>query len=424
MLHQSPKNPESPTRNGDMSWPMYSHNLPEPTGETWLGEPGQVALTRSLQPGESVTVNTTLSLYEPQDVEQSLGFRASVPMVVHAGGKELLAVDLSSFPTGHSGWKRLRTPHGYHDFAADMLLVSLPEWQQSGGDRGFKALRAGEQLTFGRDNPSVLKRFDGLDELSRRHFSLDYSQAGLQLSDLQSSNGTQATYLPYRVRGDRTVLAGQRLQNEGRFRRADEQSPHGYMDGLPIIGRESRRVSGGVYLGGSAREAITVLPDQDPRIEAAYQRFAARQMLGQAVRRVLRPSVESDVRGNLRAVKTAVRATMTYASDEVDTLSLQYRGDQQVSLGEFIERGIGVCRHQGLLAAYFMERMTEDGRLGGIRIRMSRSSIPEFGGTHAWAELVAHDGREYVVDPAQNFVGRKEDARRKPGAWDYNMPLR
>ena len=113
---------------------------------------------------------------------------------------------------------------------------------------------------------------------------------------------------------------------------------------------------------------------------------------------------------------------MKYDGDAVEELSATYAGDLNVSIGEYIEKGIGVCRHQGLLAAYIVEKMISDGKLAG-KAKVERNTIQEFGGSHAWATFEAEDGTEYVIDAAQNFVGKKQDARKIARAWDYYLPI-
>jgi hypothetical protein len=87
-------------------------------------------------------------------------------------------------------------------------------------------------------------------------------------------------------------------------------------------------------------------------------------------------------------------------------------------LSVFVRRGFGVCRHQGLLAAYLLERLVDDGILQG-HAGVERNELPDAGGGHAWA--IFHTSNEsIVVDPAMGFLGTKDEARRE-GHHEYAL---
>ncbi len=383
-----------------------------------------VFIPRQLIADESETVGTNVSVYDPKDVEAVLGFRASVPVIVEADEKRLMVVDLRTYPRSDDGYRTVPRKNGRTiNFGADFLLVSADEWYESDGRRGYKAIRADEPVVFGRGDEVIAQRFDNTLEVSRKHFGIEYvSGIGIKVTDLGSSNGTKLTAAPYDVQADRSSLIKIRMEGDSRCGEPDAAGPYGYLDGAPIIGRNSPRIAGGVYLGGSSREAIGVKPEEDPRIEAAYQQFTRKKTLKQFFKRVVL-SESPDLIQQLEDVNDAVRRIMRYDGDAVKQLSARYSGDRLVSLGEYIENGIGVCRHQGLLAGYFLERMLADGKIVGRRAKVERNTIPEYGGSHGWGVLEAQDGTEYVVDPAQGFVGTKEEARKRQGAWDYYLPL-
>lgn len=69
-----------------------------------------------------------------------------------------------------------------------------------------------------------------------------------------------------------------------------------------------------------------------------------------------------------------------------------------------------------------LQRLVEDGTLKG-RVRIERNTIPEYGGTHAWASFISPDGNEYVIDAAQDYVGTKKEAQTRNKSWDYYLPV-
>lgn len=412
--------------------PLPNHQLYPPTYEapdqtgSDLPEIDSVFIPQELTPNQPKMIAEGISIYEPSDVAAVIGFKASIPAVIEAGDKRLMLVDLRSYGYGSNGYRSVHRSQGRSiDFNADFLLVSPEEWHESDGRRGFKAIRANEPVVFGRRDEKLNQRFDISDLVSRSHFRVDYSPGnGIAVTDLGSSNGTAVVSSPYNMQAERSSLAVARLRGDSRYHGPDERAPYGYLDGNPILGRESHRVAGGVYIGGTNREAITVLPDKDPRIEDAYQNFAHEKTIKKVFRRIVTgPEQAPEVQDQLRSVLDEVKKLMRYDGDAVEAFSAKYAGDRAVSLGEYIEQGVGICRHQELLAAYFMERMVADGKLAG-RVQLQRNTIPEYGGSHGWSSFRGYDGTEYVVDPAQDFVGTKAEARKQPGAWDYYLPLR
>src|SRR5579872_5507512 len=58
-----------------------------------------------LVPGQPEIIDTSVSLYDPHDIVDFLGFEASIPAVIDAGDKQLMVVDLR-FQTDISGARR------------------------------------------------------------------------------------------------------------------------------------------------------------------------------------------------------------------------------------------------------------------------------------------------------------------------------
>lgn len=92
---------------------------------------------------------------------------------------------------------------------------------------------------------------------------------------------------------------------------------------------------------------------------------------------------------------------------------------QKVALNKYIQKGVGVCRTQGVLSAYLVERMIGENRLEGtVSVdRNTRKTLDGIAGGHTWARYRDTEGTVYIIDPAQGFVGCLEDATDKN--WDY-----
>jgi hypothetical protein len=219
----------------------------------------------------------------------------------------------------------------------------------------------------------------------------------------------------------RTWAAVNRLREKGVWRPPDREGPYGYYGTDPIIGSKSPRISGGVYPGGAPREAITLKPDEDPRIVDVFDILLQRIVLRKMIGKIDFNQTESDMQ-KLSLVNSTVRRVIPYDAHTARIFSYPYSDDKKISIGEYIERGFGVCRHQGALAALLTEYLNDLEKLPG-KVRLERNDIPDVdGGVHAWAVYVRADGREYAVDPTHDFVGPKAEAERMLGISGYYVP--
>lgn len=128
------------------------------------------------------------------------------------------------------------------------------------------------------------------------------------------------------------------------------------------------------------------------------------------------------IRDILKIVMNKVKEVMPYDGLKTESISRQYNGDMLVGLSTFINEHAGVCRHQGLLAAYIIENLIREGLMTGA-VGVERNTVKEIGGTHAWAVFktkVDEDEELFVVDPAQSFVGTKAEALNE-GRWKYRL---
>jgi hypothetical protein len=305
------------------------------------------------------------------------------------------------------------------------------------GKIGYLGISYGQTVTVGRQDRSGALAYD--NTVSLRHFEGSYGRHGLAVTNLYPTNSTwltlpdpnprnekyevahprQADRLrdapgrsPENVKGEiRTHYAVARAESSNFYGYPDQESPYGYYYNRPIIGRYSKGVDGGVYMGGSSREAIVVDGDS-PLMTETYD--AIKYNLTSQLKSLGTMS-ELDM---LQVVVNHVKDVMPYNGNKTSAISRQFHGDQLVNLSQFLENRAGVCRHQGLLTSYLTERLIRDGFLEGT-VAMERNESPDNGGVHAWG--IFHGKETYVMDPAQKgFVGTKEEARRRH-LWKYDL---
>ncbi|GEM_PF-3983775 len=199
----------------------------------------------------------------------------------------------------------------------------------------------------------------------------------------------------------RTRMGEDRISNTPFYKPPDEYSQYGYYQNHHIIGRNSR-VSNGVYLGGGAREAIVV--QNNEILDSCYAKLV--QHIENA-----KPAKEQI----LELVYDEVRTIMPYDNQTVKKIISGRKKDNKILLSKFIHSG-GICRHQALLATFFLERLIDDGLLTG-RANIHRNQIVGRG-SHAWAQY--HDGGEqiYVIDPAQGYCSLLNKAPKT--GWFYS----
>jgi hypothetical protein len=296
--------------------------------------------------------------------------------------------------------------------------VTAPSPDSTG--TGFQAVEVGPLQTIGRYHHT--DRFEYARTVSGNHFQVGFLDDLPVIKNLKPKNGTSIighaikdlseANEPRGMPAQRTVLAMDRVWHNPNYRPPDNESPYGYYIDHKVLGRRSKEIQNGVYLGGSAREAIVVDGDSEA-LEYAYDKLYARIIPDNPEQHLLRntPAI-------LNTVEEVVQSLMDYEPDRTEELSQAHAQDQLINLSTYVEAGVGVCRHQGLLAAYLLERLVLDGVLDGT-VAIERNTIPDGGGTHAWATFA--EGNElYVVDPAQGFTGTKAQARTQE-RWPYGL---
>jgi len=177
----------------------------------------------------------------------------------------------------------------------------------------------------------------------------------------------------------------------------------------PIICRDSP-IDGGVYLGPTAGEAIVVDSEKYPAINNLYK--------------IAKMKATEDGKINkhkvLQAVFGTVKDTIPYNENGVNALldDIVTGDDVKISLDVFINSKAGVCRHQALACGALLEKFKKEGHVKGTP-SIDRNAI--YHGGHAWCRYTNSVGDVFILDVAQDYLGRLTDAP-KDKRWPYERP--
>lgn len=248
------------------------------------------------------------------------------------------------------------------------------------------------------------------------------------MSLLEADPGTRAADDKPFIMGawGKTVKAvqGFNARHPDRFVPPDQHAPNGYYqdpsrpgERFPIIGRDND-VNGGVYIGEGSREIILVEAKKQKEEKGSLEGLYEWVKVSLSVLKNLKPKWgEQEI---IEAVYKMISERMKYDSQEVNRLTAD-KNDQIVPLEEFLEKGVGVCRHQSLTGSYLLQRLKKDGVLPeGVQISSDRNKM--FGGGHAWVRITLSNGEVMIMDAAQGYCGLLKDAGEKSRGWVYDRP--
>lgn len=233
---------------------------------------------------------------------------------------------------------------------------------------------------------------------------------------------------------NRTAAIEGRLRDTPDYRPPSIEAPYGYYGGRKIIGSGMSEVIDGVYLGGGAREAIVVkekLPDErgelhDAAILKAYlafmlKRYQACERNGKEFYSNLLLDAFKEVSAMMRYDEAAVNAIVGQA--------MARQPDQKIALDRFVNGHVGVCRHQALLMAYFLQKLIQEpnpryGLRGTFSLERNSVATPtQAVGAHVWVRFTsANSGRVYILDVAQNVCAELKTVIGDPTKWVYARP--
>lgn len=210
------------------------------------------------------------------------------------------------------------------------------------------------------------------------------------------------------IEWDKTDMGVARVQNSPFFVEGEKEK---FFKGRPIIGRD-KAINGGIYLGASAREAIVVDDQKDQQLNYAYNELIQ-------LRKKAQEHGETFKQGVLLEAYNLVKRLIPFDLNNTDRIiGVSTKSDRKIALSVFF--GGGVCRHQALLLAYFLERLLKEGYLKG-KVSIDRNFVDGKGG-HAWVRYTNSVGKVFILDPTQNYVGSLDDIERDDQKWFYERP--
>lgn len=188
----------------------------------------------------------------------------------------------------------------------------------------------------------------------------------------------------------------------------------------PTIGHDTP-ISGGVYENAYGREAIVVDMEKHPLL---------RETLDEVVARITDEDGRVDKSRALHAVFDIVKDRMRYSKDATNeifrTVGHNTHGSK-IALDVYIDKGVGVCRHQALYAGAILEELIKRGILNGqvsVERNMKQRDNDDAYDGHAWVRYTTSSGEIVILDVAQNRVNTLDTlmrARRSGDrrVWDY-----
>jgi hypothetical protein len=345
-------------------------------------------------------------IIQSAQTHSEVGIYAPTVAIVDAGGHKFSIVDVRQIA----------------EFATS-YLVADKSYKDYDRGHGYKGLWPNNPITIGRSNHA--DRFDYLPGVSREHFSVAYNGLALIVSNHTPTNPTLLSgdfnsTLSRNVTGniiaEYTDLARDDVQPRYDFGPQDHEASYGYYKNHPIIGRKSASVKNGVYFTTSPDSEAVVVDDKSKTLQLLRHNLVS--MFN--ARYGSLPTL--NVTSALKQVNNFTRDVMPYSVRNSDRLSKPlYAGNKLIGLSEFVQAKGGVCRHQCLLAAFLAESLVEEGLILG-QVGVERNHDIDAHGAHAWAIFKTLDGQCIVIDPAQNYVGTKEQARSER-RWKYDLPF-
>lgn len=169
--------------------------------------------------------------------------------------------------------------------------------------------------------------------------------------------------------------------------RIEPNAPYGYFNGRPIIG-EATKIHGGIFLSSAPVEAI-VIDEKYGFLSELYEELAER------LNRLSDAGVPSE-RLLLHETFKFVLQKARFDPEKVDRILARnkFSVDTKVILDAFVKEGVGLHRHQALLAAYLLERLCQEKTLrGSVQIDPQNSPSEQI-------IYLSPDGTTTKFDPA------------------------
>lgn len=352
-----------------------------------------------LEPNKLTEVDTTHVIADAEFMKREIGVDGPLVASIRAGDTDFILVDT-------------RNSSNYF-----MPFLIISDNYYYGAPDGWKGVYSHEPVTIGRGH--YKNRFPSDKMMSRDHFLVIYDEESdkLFVKDEASTNGTYLTgFTPdgnqMHVKGiddGFTIGAVAELEKERNFGEKDTQAPHGRYRNHPIIGRRSPSVRNGVY--GTRSSEFVLVDDKSQLLKKVVDDFMATLPRHDE-------AATLDTNQILKKISFRVANVLRYDLDQVERISSPHYGHKGlIDLSEYVEQGVGVCRHQALLAAHIIEEAVDQGYLAG-QVGVERNYDREANGAHAWAVFKSDTSEDIIVDPANHFVGSRKKAQQEK-RWRY-----
>lgn len=352
-----------------------------------------------LAENKAVEIDTTQVLLGKEGVQEAMGVDGAMVAEIRASDMSFLVIDTRD--SRYYSTPFLITTDGY----------------QHGSKMGFKGVHREQPAIVGR---SQNDRFSYSDYISANQFSVRYDDKAdkLYIQDWGSTNGTYLTGFINEgkneakhdgIRDEFTHFVVEDMEGKASYGDRTPDTPYGTHLNYAIIGRNSPSVRGGVY--GTRSSEFVIVDDKSQALKKVVDGFMEALLKS--------PDVEAFSTMNLlKRINFRVANVLTYDLERVERISEpHYDHKGLIGLSEYIEQGVGVCRHQALLAAHLIEEVIDRGYLTG-KASVERNHDLEANGAHAWAVYKSDTEDDIIVDAAQGFVGSRQKAREE-GRWRY-----
>lgn len=365
------------------------------------------------------------------------GNNAQVGLVLVDVGFKTKAGGYGPYDLDGSGEKRT--------FTKPYVLVSRKE-TEDGPRTYFYEVEPGEEIPLGRNTEAATALgYTAKTEISREHAKLVINRDGSSLvEDVGSKNGTSVRGTIDRPLGEilgpteskfnYTININRDVSRAGKghllFPKELELGwGHGMVGNRPKIVRDTP-INGGAYPVGGADGEILIIDDKkypkelneayDTVIEALSKKpddIVATSGLKKLLGRKPKTELLTETERTFETIRKEVAGILKYDLKATRAIATP---SQEVPLGDYIKAGVGICRTQGVLSAYVIERLIDEGKLEGhVSVDRNQIEVDDTTSGHAWARFTDKTGQVYIIDPAQRFAGTLEKANNNPDKWDY-----
>lgn len=209
----------------------------------------------------------------------------------------------------------------------------------------------------------------------------------------------QSLVTPAPQQRNRFMEAAARVYESPHYEKSStSEAPYGYFRGRHIIG-ECTQMSGGIFVGATMHEAVVI--DEKYGLLAPIFEGMLDTALSLKKHRI---QYEQEI---FAEVLDIVRKTLKFDREGVEKISQQERvtNDEKIALDVYVQHGIGVARHQVLLAAYLLEKLRTAGIISGIPAidNYISDSFPE----REMLIYTTEAGHHFKFDPVERSIGEQ-----------------